>query len=453
MGACCSPLTTLAACCLPPVDRVDADTPSRRLSRCTPDHRLHHSACAPSSFVPALSHTHAPRHSQAYDLRDRDTGTKINCSVQVRVWMKRPPVRGMPAEPVELPRNWYLDDLPPMLQVSALCRARHGCSDEPRASFFKSSPDSHSLASVDRASRSLFPRPAGLLRARLYARPIARCGRGHIPSLPSQYCVQAAGLRSLDAHAPAARLSARVRISDSQRPPNSELVRPRLHPPAAFSSQVGLQPAAHTHSHPHHACPSLLARGISLASGHQPLSPASCTADPLRAKSLITHTPHPHATDVRTPAVFRRSRSHRASRNTRALRARRPRLPYPSATHPPTAERGRGCSREKDSRFSIFGAQHGVRALPARAMTAGPGSSCPNVHARPREAGAHQQSSFACVPGRERDYGTAQCARQRTRILHVARARCEACAATASSTIGPDQTCIPAWRRADGRTA
>ncbi|KAF9801116.1 hypothetical protein IEO21_10204 [Rhodonia placenta] len=71
-----------------------------------------------------------------------------------------------------------------------------------------------------------------------------------------------AAVRSLDAHAPAARLSARVRISDSQRPPNSELVRPRLHPPAAFSSQVGLQPAAHTHSHPHYTCRSLFARGV-----------------------------------------------------------------------------------------------------------------------------------------------------------------------------------------------
>ncbi|KAF9801981.1 hypothetical protein IEO21_09982 [Rhodonia placenta] len=51
-------------------------------------------------------------------------------------------------------------------------------------------------------------------------------------------------------------------------------------------------------------------------------------------------------------------------------------------------------------------AGHRNRALPARAMTAGLGSACPNVYARPREAGAPQQCSFARIPGRERDYGT-----------------------------------------------
>lgn len=66
-------------------------------------------------------------------------------------------------------------------------------------------------------------------------------------------------------------------------------------------------------------------------------------------------------------------------------------------------------------------AGHRNRALPTRAMTAGLGSACPNVYARPREAGAPQQCSFARIPGRERDYGTVRCAHSRGRALRTSR--------------------------------
>ncbi|OSX60437.1 hypothetical protein POSPLADRAFT_1058600 [Postia placenta MAD-698-R-SB12] len=113
--------------------------------------------------------------------------------------------------------------------------------------------------------------------------------------------------------------------------------------------------------------------------------------------------------------------------------------PYPSAANPPTAERVRFARARRahspwqrmrraegalgrkmlDSRFDSMpstvsarpAAGHRNRALPARAMTVGPGSACPDVHARPREAGAQPQCSFARIPGRKRDYGAAQCAR------------------------------------------
>ena len=52
--------------------------------------------------------------SQAYYLRDEDTWTKINYTAKAEAWMK-PLNRGKETGIVEIPANWYLDDLPPMM--------------------------------------------------------------------------------------------------------------------------------------------------------------------------------------------------------------------------------------------------------------------------------------------------------------------------------------------------
>ncbi|EED78554.1 candidate polysaccharide deacetylase from carbhydrate esterase family CE4 [Postia placenta Mad-698-R] len=59
-------------------------------------------------------HSNMAHDSQAYYLRDQDSWTKIDYSAHAHTWMK-PLVRGKPTGLVELPGNWYLDDLPPMM--------------------------------------------------------------------------------------------------------------------------------------------------------------------------------------------------------------------------------------------------------------------------------------------------------------------------------------------------
>ena len=51
---------------------------------------------------------------QAYYLRDEDKWTKIDYKAGAKNWMK-PLARGNPTALIELPANWYLDDLPPMM--------------------------------------------------------------------------------------------------------------------------------------------------------------------------------------------------------------------------------------------------------------------------------------------------------------------------------------------------
>ena len=55
--------------------------------------------------------------SQAYYLRDQDIWTKIDYKSKAETWMK-PLVRGKETGLVEIPGNWYLDDLPPMMYAS-----------------------------------------------------------------------------------------------------------------------------------------------------------------------------------------------------------------------------------------------------------------------------------------------------------------------------------------------
>ncbi|KAK9386499.1 hypothetical protein V1515DRAFT_622459 [Lipomyces mesembrius] len=62
----------------------------------------------------SLSHHDA----QAYWLRTGDTWTKIDYSKKASEWMK-PLVYGQDTGLVEIPGNWYIDDLPPMMFIKA----------------------------------------------------------------------------------------------------------------------------------------------------------------------------------------------------------------------------------------------------------------------------------------------------------------------------------------------
>jgi peptidoglycan/xylan/chitin deacetylase (PgdA/CDA1 family) len=53
---------------------------------------------------------------QPYRVRVGDTWTKIDYSKDARDWMK-PLVRGRETDLIEIPANWYLDDLPPMMFI------------------------------------------------------------------------------------------------------------------------------------------------------------------------------------------------------------------------------------------------------------------------------------------------------------------------------------------------
>ncbi|KAI0053721.1 glycoside hydrolase/deacetylase [Auriscalpium vulgare] len=68
-------------------------------------------------------HSNMAHDSQAYYLRDQDNWHKIDYAARAETWMK-PLQRGKGTGLVEIPANWYLDDLPPMM-------------------FIKSSPNSH----------------------------------------------------------------------------------------------------------------------------------------------------------------------------------------------------------------------------------------------------------------------------------------------------------------------
>ncbi|CAI7657359.1 unnamed protein product [Penicillium pancosmium] len=61
---------------------------------------------------------------QAYYLRTGDSWTKIDYSKNAEEWMK-PMVMGQPTGLVEIPGNWYLDDLPPMMFIKAAANS-HG---------------------------------------------------------------------------------------------------------------------------------------------------------------------------------------------------------------------------------------------------------------------------------------------------------------------------------------
>ncbi|EIM85683.1 glycoside hydrolase/deacetylase [Stereum hirsutum FP-91666 SS1] len=69
-------------------------------------------------------HSNMAHDSQAYYLRDQDTWTKIDYSAKAHTWMK-PLQKGKETGLVEIPANWYLDDLPPMMFIKSSANS-HG---------------------------------------------------------------------------------------------------------------------------------------------------------------------------------------------------------------------------------------------------------------------------------------------------------------------------------------
>ncbi|KAH7910465.1 carbohydrate esterase family 4 protein [Hygrophoropsis aurantiaca] len=69
-------------------------------------------------------HSNMCHDSQAYYLRNEDTWTKIDYKAKAHTWMK-PLKRGIETGLVEIPGNWYLDDLPPMMFIKSSANS-HG---------------------------------------------------------------------------------------------------------------------------------------------------------------------------------------------------------------------------------------------------------------------------------------------------------------------------------------
>ncbi|KIJ21036.1 hypothetical protein PAXINDRAFT_125661 [Paxillus involutus ATCC 200175] len=63
-------------------------------------------------------HSNMSHDSQAYYLRDEDYWTKIYYKAKAETWMK-PLTKGKETGIVEIPANWYLDDLPPMMFIKS----------------------------------------------------------------------------------------------------------------------------------------------------------------------------------------------------------------------------------------------------------------------------------------------------------------------------------------------
>jgi peptidoglycan/xylan/chitin deacetylase (PgdA/CDA1 family) len=63
-------------------------------------------------------HSLMHRDFEPYYVRVGDSWTKINYDEPAETWME-PLVRGEETGLVEIPANWYLDDLPPMLFIKA----------------------------------------------------------------------------------------------------------------------------------------------------------------------------------------------------------------------------------------------------------------------------------------------------------------------------------------------
>ncbi|KAG2144320.1 carbohydrate esterase family 4 protein [Suillus clintonianus] len=63
-------------------------------------------------------HSNMSHDSQMYYLRDEDTWTKIDYQAKAHTWMK-PLQKGKETGLVEIPANWYLDDLPPMMFIKS----------------------------------------------------------------------------------------------------------------------------------------------------------------------------------------------------------------------------------------------------------------------------------------------------------------------------------------------
>jgi hypothetical protein len=73
-----------------------------------------------------IEYDHSMSHHdcQAYYLPVGETWTKIDYTKKAKDWMK-PLEHGQPTGLVEIPSNWYLDDLPPMMFIKAAANS-HG---------------------------------------------------------------------------------------------------------------------------------------------------------------------------------------------------------------------------------------------------------------------------------------------------------------------------------------
>ncbi|KAF2626724.1 polysaccharide deacetylase family protein [Macroventuria anomochaeta] len=80
------------------------------------------------SYGIEYDHSMSHHDCQAYYLRTDDSWTKIGYNKQAKEWMK-PLVKGQDTGLVEIPANWYLDDLPPHM-------------------FIKGSPNSHGFVNA-----------------------------------------------------------------------------------------------------------------------------------------------------------------------------------------------------------------------------------------------------------------------------------------------------------------
>lgn len=69
-------------------------------------------------FKHGFKYDHSLMHNDfsPYYVRVGDQWTKIDYSAEAKTWMK-PLVRGQETDLVEIPANWYLDDLPPMMFI------------------------------------------------------------------------------------------------------------------------------------------------------------------------------------------------------------------------------------------------------------------------------------------------------------------------------------------------
>lgn len=80
------------------------------------------------SYGIEYDHSMSHHDCEAYYLRTDDSWTKIDYSKKAKEWMK-PLVKGQDTGLVEIPANWYLDDLPPHM-------------------FIKGSPNSHGFVNA-----------------------------------------------------------------------------------------------------------------------------------------------------------------------------------------------------------------------------------------------------------------------------------------------------------------
>lgn len=79
-----------------------------------------------------IKYDHSLMHNDftPYYVRVGDSWTKIDYSQHPDTWMK-PLVRGQETDLIEIPANWYLDDLPPMMFIKKITKLTWLCQPTP----------------------------------------------------------------------------------------------------------------------------------------------------------------------------------------------------------------------------------------------------------------------------------------------------------------------------------